>query len=95
MNLIDVPCLCNDFSWVSGDGRSMSRLDRFLLYEPLIVLWGVVDQVIGKRDISCHCPVWLKLDKVDWGPKLFKVNASWFKNKDFLFLLRRNERAST
>lgn len=96
MNLIDVPCLCNNFSWVSGDGRSMSRLDRFLLSKPLIVLWGVVGQVINKRDISDHCPIWLMLDKVDWGPKLFKVNDNWFENKDFLFfLLRRDERAST
>lgn len=38
--LVDVPCLGNKFTWFSGDGRSMSRIDRFLLLDSLVGRWG-------------------------------------------------------
>ncbi|XP_058782868.1 uncharacterized protein LOC131657494 [Vicia villosa] len=46
--------------------------------------WGVLGKFIGQRDISDHCPVWLVVDKEDWGPKPFKFNNEWFHKKDFL-----------
>ncbi|XP_058765931.1 uncharacterized protein LOC131639452 [Vicia villosa] len=39
--LIDLPCLGNCFSWFSGDGFSMSRLDRFLVDESLVDRLGL------------------------------------------------------
>ncbi|CAK8578857.1 unnamed protein product [Lathyrus sativus] len=83
MNLIDVPCVENLFTWFSGDGRSMNRLDIFLLSEPLVELWGVMGQVTSKRDILDHFSICLKVDKVDWDPKPFKVNNCLFENKEF------------
>lgn len=44
----------------------------------------MVGHYIGKRDISNHCPIWLKVNKEDWGAKPFKSNDSWFINKAFL-----------
>lgn len=41
-------------------------------------------QFIGKKDISNHCSVWLKINIVDRGPKSLKTNDSWFENKDLL-----------
>ncbi|XP_058726991.1 uncharacterized protein LOC131598402 [Vicia villosa] len=82
--LIDVPCKGKKFSWFSGDGKTKSRLDRFLIDGNIISSWSVVGQLIGQRDVSDHCPVWLVVDKEDWGPKPFKFNNEWFNNKEFL-----------
>lgn len=49
LNLIDLPYSGNRFSWYSGDDKSMSMLDIFLLDDAIIDTWGVVGQSIGKR----------------------------------------------
>ncbi|XP_058746651.1 uncharacterized protein LOC131619583 [Vicia villosa] len=82
--LVDVPCKGKRFSWFSGDGRAMSRIDRFLISNSIVNKWGVVGQLIGKRDISDHSPVWLVMDDVNWGPKPFKFNNEWFSLYSFL-----------
>ncbi|PNX74096.1 cysteine-rich receptor-like protein kinase [Trifolium pratense] len=83
MEVIDVPVAGKKFSWFSGDGQSMSRLDRFLLSEGFIEKGGVSGQWIGNRDISDHCPIWLMCDNIDWGPKPFKFNNCWTEHPDF------------
>ncbi|XP_058754983.1 uncharacterized protein LOC131628127 [Vicia villosa] len=82
--LEDVPCKGKKYTWFGGDGRSRSRLDRFLLADKIVSGWGVIGQLVEDRDVSDHCPVWLLCDKANWGPKPFKVNKEWFSNKDFL-----------
>ncbi|XP_058721864.1 uncharacterized protein LOC131593391 [Vicia villosa] len=82
--LIDVPCKGKKFSWFSEDGKTKNRLDRFLVDGNIISSWGVVGQLIGKRDVPDHCPMWLVVDKEDWGPKPFKFDNEWFNNKEFL-----------
>ncbi|XP_058747040.1 uncharacterized protein LOC131620033 [Vicia villosa] len=82
--LVDVPSKGKKFTWYSGDGRSMSRIDRFLVSNNVINDWGVVGQLVGDRDISDHCPVWLVVDKLNWGPKPFKFNNEWFTFSSFL-----------
>ncbi|XP_058746325.1 uncharacterized protein LOC131619219 [Vicia villosa] len=84
INLIDVPCKGKKYSWFSGDNKSFSRIDRFLISGDLINAWGVVGQFIGNIDILDHSPMWLVIDKEDWGPKPFKFNNGWFDNKFFL-----------
>ncbi|XP_058774615.1 uncharacterized protein LOC131648899 [Vicia villosa] len=84
IGLVDVPCKGKRFSWFSGDGKSKSRIDRFLVSNNIVSSWGVVGQLIGDRDVSDHCPVWLVVDKEDWGPKPFKFNNEWFSHKSFL-----------
>ncbi|XP_058768462.1 uncharacterized protein LOC131642211 [Vicia villosa] len=81
--LVDVPCKGKKFSWYSGDGKSMSRLDRFLVAEKVLNNWGVIGQMVGERDISDHCPIWLEVDNNDWGPKPFKFNNEWFSHDSF------------
>ncbi|XP_058770682.1 uncharacterized protein LOC131644227 [Vicia villosa] len=82
--LVDVPSKGKKFTWYSGDGRSMSRIDRFLVSSKIINDWGVVGQLVGDRDISDHCPVWFVVDKLNWGPKPFKFNNEWFTFSSFL-----------
>lgn len=83
-DLVDVSCIGNSFTWFVGNRESVSRIDRFLIFESLLKRWGVVGQVIGRRDISDHFPIWLNINKEDWGAKPFRTNNAWFDNKDFL-----------
>lgn len=46
-------------------------------------------QFIGNKDIYDNCPIWLKINKVDWGAKPFKTNNCWFNNKDLLKFMRK------
>ncbi|XP_058767454.1 uncharacterized protein LOC131641157 [Vicia villosa] len=45
----------------------------------------LIEQILGydSRDISYHTPIWLKTEKVDWGPKPFRFNNVWFKHEGF------------
>ncbi|XP_058755941.1 uncharacterized protein LOC131629164 [Vicia villosa] len=40
--------------------------------------------MIGDRDISDHCPIWIMLDNKNWGPKPFKFNNEWFSSEAFI-----------
>ncbi|XP_058774258.1 uncharacterized protein LOC131648524 [Vicia villosa] len=86
--LVDVPCKGKNFSWYSGDGKSMSRIDRFLVADNVVSRWGVIGQLIGERDISDHCPIWLEVDNSNWGPKPFRFNNEWFSFDSFLPFVR-------
>jgi hypothetical protein len=83
MELIDIPVLGKKFSWFSGDGKSMSRIDRFLLSDGFIASQGISSQWIGNRDISDHSPIWLVSSIVNWGPKPFRVINGWMEHPDF------------
>lgn len=83
LNLIDLPVLGNRFTWFKHDGTAMSRLDRFLLSEEWINLWGFGAQWIGKRDVSDHCPIMLKGKHTNWGPKPFRFNNCWLQHPGF------------
>lgn len=82
--LVDVPCKGKNFSWFSGDDKSKSRIDRFLLSSVVVNRWEVVGQLIGDMDISDHCPIWIISDNHDWGPKPFKFNNEWFTFDSFI-----------
>ncbi|XP_024628654.1 DNA-(apurinic or apyrimidinic site) endonuclease-like [Medicago truncatula] len=67
--LIDLPLCGRKFTWFKGDGRSMSRLDRFLLSEAWCLLWPNCIQVGHLRGLSDHCPIVLSVDEENWGPR--------------------------
>ncbi|PNX55418.1 cysteine-rich receptor-like protein kinase, partial [Trifolium pratense] len=83
MELVDIPVAGKKFSWFSADGKTMSRLDRFLLSEGFIAKGGISGQWIGNRDISDHCPISLICSNTDWGPKPFKFNNCWIDHPEF------------
>ncbi|XP_058784169.1 uncharacterized protein LOC131658938 [Vicia villosa] len=83
MELVDLPTIGGKFTWIKSNGKTMSRLDRFLLSESFIEEWKVDGQHIGERDVSDHASIWLKDNRKDWGPKPFKFNNMWFKHEDF------------
>jgi hypothetical protein len=87
MELIDLPLLGRKFTWHHSNGRSMSRLDIILLSEEWLNGWGVCSLWVLPRDISDHCPLLLKKNNFDWGPKPFRFNNSWIGHKDFKSLV--------
>lgn len=54
----------------------MSIIDHFLIEDSLVNRWGIVGQCISPRSISDHFPVWIIINKENWGPKPFMVNNS-------------------
>ncbi|XP_058756017.1 uncharacterized protein LOC131629235 [Vicia villosa] len=82
--LVDIPCKGKKFSWYRGDGKSMSRIDRFILSNEVVTRWEVMGQLIGDRDISDHYPIWILKDQRNWGPKPFKFNNEWFSLDSFI-----------
>ncbi|XP_058761237.1 uncharacterized protein LOC131634589 [Vicia villosa] len=83
MELVDLPTIGGKFTWIKSNGKSMSRIDRFLLSDDLVEDWKVEGQYIRERDVSDHAPIWLEDNRKNWGPKPFKFNNLWFKHDDF------------
>ena len=53
--LINLPLRGRGFTWYRGDGRSMSRLDRFLLSEEWCLTWPNCVQSASSMGVSDHC----------------------------------------
>jgi hypothetical protein len=87
MDLEDVPVLGRNFSWFHPNGRSMSRIDRALVSDEWISLWGTPSLWILPRVVSDHCPLVLKHNSLDWGPRPFRFNNHWLLHKDFKVLV--------
>lgn len=68
MNLIDLSSIGGVFISYNSAGTSMTRLDRFLFLNNVVSNWKVVGQSVVQRDISNHCPVWLKAKNFNWEP---------------------------
>lgn len=45
--LVDISCKGKKFYWYSGDGKSISRIDRFLVSDIVVTRWGVVVKFLG------------------------------------------------
>lgn len=83
MNLIDLPVLGRRFTWFKPDDSVVSRIDRFLVYDGWINFWKLAAQWVGDKDVSDHCPIMLKGDSCNWGPKSFRFNNRFLKHSDF------------
>ncbi|XP_058726281.1 uncharacterized protein LOC131597610 [Vicia villosa] len=57
MELVDLPTIGGKFTWIKSNGKSMSRIDRFLLSDCFVEDWKVESQYIGERDVSDHAPI--------------------------------------
>ncbi|MCH83868.1 LINE-1 reverse transcriptase like [Trifolium medium] len=61
----------------------MRRLDRVLIFFDWSDVWPNPNVWVLPRDVSDHCPLVLKYDTINWGPKPFRFNNSWLNNKNF------------
>lgn len=83
MELFDVPMLGKNYTWFGANGKSMSKIDRFLISEDLTTEWQISAQWAGQRDISDHCPIWLMCKPGNWSPKPFRFNDCWLEQKEW------------
>lgn len=83
LDIIDLPVLGNRFTWFKADGSAMSRLDRFLVSEGWVNLCSLSAQWIGNRNVSDHCPILLKGESLNWGPKSVRFNNCWLQHSSF------------
>jgi hypothetical protein len=75
--LIDLPLGGRSFTWYSGDGLSMSHLDRFLISDSWVSSFPNCVQMALPRSLSDHCPIMLSVGVQDWGPKPFRMLKCW------------------
>ncbi|XP_071687671.1 uncharacterized protein [Rutidosis leptorrhynchoides] len=75
--LIDIPLGGRLFTRVSDDGIKFSKLDRFLVNDSFHNLWSCLSVVALDRGNSDHCPIILKDDIKNFGPKPIKVFDDW------------------
>ncbi|XP_071718081.1 uncharacterized protein [Rutidosis leptorrhynchoides] len=75
--LIDIPLGGRNFTRVSDDGIKFSKLDRFLVNENFHNLWSDLTAVVLDRHLSDHCPILLKDEDRNFGPKPFKLFDAW------------------
>jgi hypothetical protein len=47
------------------------------------MMWGNSSLWALPRSVSDHCPLVLRYNNVDWGPRPFRFNNHWILNKDF------------
>lgn len=75
--LIDLLLCGSNFTWFKGDGRSMSRIDRFFISKEWCLVWPNCIQVVQLRGLSDHCPLILSVDKENWGPRPLRFLKCW------------------
>ena len=88
MELQEIKSYGSRFTWCRPNGSVRSRLDRCLVSEQWLIKWPDSSQQVLHRDYSDHCPILLKTDMVDWGPKPFRVMDCWLKNKQYQALVK-------
>ncbi|GKV07422.1 hypothetical protein SLEP1_g19203 [Rubroshorea leprosula] len=77
--LVDLTLVGRKYTWYNFNGQSMSRIDRFSLSEEWLMKCSDVKQWGLRRTVSDHCPVMLKNDRIDWGPKPFRFFDVWLE----------------
>ena len=86
--LCDLPLCGRNFTWFKGDGRSMSRIDRFLLSEEWCLRWPNCLQVAQLRGLSDHCALFLTVDDENWGPKPSRFLKCWADTSGYVDFIR-------
>ncbi|XP_071718032.1 uncharacterized protein [Rutidosis leptorrhynchoides] len=80
-SLMEIPLGGRNFTRVSDDGVKFSKLDRFLVSDKCHFIWSDLTAVALERKFSDHCPIVLKDDERNFGPKPFKVFDAWFTDE--------------
>ncbi|GJV99434.1 RNA-directed DNA polymerase, eukaryota [Tanacetum coccineum] len=81
--LVDIPLDGFSFTWAHILATKMSKLDRFLISEGLMVTLPHLSAICLDRHLSDHRPILLQELSLDYGPTPFRIFHSWFKLKEF------------
>ncbi|GKV38004.1 hypothetical protein SLEP1_g45962 [Rubroshorea leprosula] len=82
-SLTDLPLLGRKYTWYQPNGQCMSRLDRFLFNDDWMTKWPDLKQWGLARSLSDHCPILVKNETRNWGPKPFKFFNAWLHTPGF------------
>ncbi|GJY54937.1 RNA-directed DNA polymerase, eukaryota [Tanacetum coccineum] len=81
--LIDLPLEGYSFTWTHPSASKMSKLDRFLVSEGMIVAFSSLSAICLERYLSDHRPILLRELDVDYGPSPFRLYHSWYSKDGF------------
>ncbi|XP_071695906.1 uncharacterized protein [Rutidosis leptorrhynchoides] len=68
------------FTRFSDDGAKLSKLDRFLVTNDFMHMWDDLSTLALDRKLSDHCPLILRDNNKDFGPKPFKLFDIWLES---------------
>ncbi|GJY64666.1 RNA-directed DNA polymerase, eukaryota [Tanacetum coccineum] len=83
MGLIDLPLGGYSYTWAHKSASKMSKLDRFLISEGLLVLFPQLTSLCLDRHLSDHRPIIMYESNMDYGPTPFRLFHSWLKMDGF------------
>ncbi|GJS88285.1 RNA-directed DNA polymerase, eukaryota [Tanacetum coccineum] len=83
LGLIDLPLKGYSYTWSIKSASKMSKLDRFLVSEGLLMLFPSLSALCLERHLSDHRPIIMREVVVDYGPSPFRVYHSWFTKDGF------------
>ncbi|GJS00381.1 RNA-directed DNA polymerase, eukaryota [Tanacetum coccineum] len=81
--LVDIPLEGYSFTWAHKSASKMSKLDRFLISDGLLVMFPHLSALCLDRHLSDHRPILLKESSHDFGPIPFRLFHSWFSMEGF------------
>ena len=90
MEVEEVPWVGKSFTWFKPNGKVKSKLDRFLVSPKWLSKWPGSYQTALHRNFSDHCPILLRSNNADWGPKTFRILDCWLAEKSFKKLIEEN-----
>lgn len=71
------------YTYMSGAGDKLSKLDRFLVCSEFLALWPCAKVTALPRLLSDHCPIVLSLKNTDFGRTPFRFFNSWLEIPGF------------
>nr|GEX83389.1 RNA-directed DNA polymerase, eukaryota [Tanacetum cinerariifolium] len=81
--LLDVKMEGFSFTWVHPSAKKMSKLDRFLVLDGIILGFPAITAVCLDRHLLDHRPILLNEIHTDFGPTPFRTFHSWFSREGF------------
>ncbi|GKV30536.1 hypothetical protein SLEP1_g39339 [Rubroshorea leprosula] len=87
--LVNLPMIGRKFTLYQPNGNCMSRLDRFLFFEEWMLNWTDLKQWGLARSLSDHCPILVKDEACNWGPKPFKFYNVWLQDLAFREMIEK------
>ncbi|GKA50747.1 RNA-directed DNA polymerase, eukaryota [Tanacetum coccineum] len=83
VGFFDFPLGGRRFTRFDQEGRKSSKLDRFMVSPVFFDFWKDAHVKVMCRSFSDHCPILLKVESLNFGPKPFRVFDKWIGNADF------------
>ncbi|GKB09320.1 RNA-directed DNA polymerase, eukaryota [Tanacetum coccineum] len=75
------------FTWCHKSAKKMSKLDRFLVSENLLVSCPQLNAITLERFLSDHRPILLRENHYDYGPTPFRFFHHWIEMEGFCNLV--------